>query len=846
MKHDNKKTLLLVEDEFLVAMAQQQELEEYGYAVVHANTGENAIELSKENTEIKLILMDIDLGKGIDGIEAAELILKNQNIPIVFLSSHMEPEIVEKTERITSYGYVVKSSSITVLDASIKMAFKLFEANNITEKHRQQLVITLNSIGDAVITTDTKGMVSNMNPVAEKLTGWDLEAACGMPLKKVFNIINAETRKSIDNPVGKVLETGQIIGLANHTVLIARDKKEYQIADSAAPIINLNGLTIGVVLVFRDVSEEYKIREDLQRSEKQHRLLFESMIDGVCLHEIVYDNSLKAINYKILDVNHRYEQILRLKKKDVIGKLATEVYQTDEAPYLETYAKVAETGKIDQFEVYFPPMEKHFLISIFSPGKGKFATVFEDITERRRIENTLKESMEDLRESQRIARVGNWRLNISTNNVSWSEELYKMYGLDPSLPPPLYNEQDKIFTPESWDRLSNALSQTVETGIPYELELETLTADGSSGWMWVRGEAEFDTEGTIISLRGAAQDISERKRLENKLKESELQFRNMANAGLALIWRSGTDKLCNYFNKPWLEFTGRTMEQELGNGWTEGVHPDDFDRCLETYVAAFDKREPFEMEYRLHHTSGQYRIILDLGTPNFNSHGEFIGYIGHCFDITERKKNEEEIRQQLLEKETLITEVHHRIKNNFATIEGLLSLQANSAANDEVKSALQKSILRIQSTRVLYEKLLISNDYQEVSIKSYIKSLVDVLVLVFPEVNNITIERNIMDFIISSKKAILVGIIINELMTNVFKYAFNGKNGGTVIIDLKKFKNTIMLTIKDNGIGIETSDEINSTSGFGLTIVKMLAEQLNGTFTINNDNGTSSIIQFEI
>ena len=738
-----KRHCFLVEDEFLVAMAQQQELEEYGYAVVHANTGENAIELSKENTEIKLILMDIDLGKGIDGIEAAELILKNQNIPIVFLSSHMEPEIVEKTERITSYGYVVKSSSITVLDASIKMAFKLFEANNITEKHRQQLVITLNSIGDAVITTDTKGMVSNMNPVAEKLTGWDLEAAFGMPLKKVFNIINAETRKSIDNPVGKVLETGQIIGLANHTVLIARDKKEYQIADSAAPIINLNGLTIGVVLVFRDVSEEYKIREDLQRSEKQHRLLFESMIDGVCLHEIVYDNSLKAINYKILDVNHRYEQILRLKKKDVIGKLATEVYQTDEAPYLETYAKVAETGKIDQFEVYFPPMEKHFLISIFSPEKGKFATVFEDITERRRIENTLKESMEDLRESQRIARVGNWRLNISTNNVSWSEELYKMYGLDPSLPPPLYNEQDKIFTPESWDRLSNALSQTVETGIPYELELETLTADGSSGWMWVRGEAEFDTEGTIISLRGAAQDISERKRLENKLKESELQFRNMANAGLSLIWRSGTDKLCNYFNKPWLEFTGRTMEQELGNGWTEGVHPDDFDRCLETYVAAFDKREPFEMEYRLHHTSGQYRIILDLGTPNFNSNGEFIGYIGHCFDITERKKNEEEIRQQLSEKETLITEVHHRIKNNFATIEGLLSLQANSAANDEVKSALQKSILRIQSTRVLYEKLLISNDYQEVSIKSYIESLIDVLVLVFPEVKNITISKEI-------------------------------------------------------------------------------------------------------
>ncbi|HKK82518.1 MAG TPA: PAS domain S-box protein, partial [Prolixibacteraceae bacterium] len=136
-----------------------------------------------------------------------------------------------------------------------------------------------------------------------------------------------------------------------------------------------------------------------------------------------------------------------------------------------------------------------------------------------------------------------------------------------------------------------------------------------------------------------------------ELEESENQYRNLANAGLALIWTAGTDKLCNYFNEPWLKFTGKTLEQEIGNGWTKGVHPDDFDRCMETYVAAFDKREPFEMEYRLRHASGEYRVILDMGTPNYTSRGEFVGYIGHCFDITEReqiekalKKSEEKMR----------------------------------------------------------------------------------------------------------------------------------------------------------------------------------------------------------
>jgi len=133
-------------------------------------------------------------------------------------------------------------------------------------------------------------------------------------------------------------------------------------------------------------------------------------------------------------------------------------------------------------------------------------------------------------------------------------------------------------------------------------------------------------------------DITEQKKAEKALLESETQFRNLANSSSTLIWTSGTDKLCNYFNETWLKFTGRTLEQEMGNGWAEGVHPDDFDRCLATYISAFNKQEAFEMEYRLLHVSGEYKWILDMGTPNFNSNNEFIGYIGNCYDINERKE----------------------------------------------------------------------------------------------------------------------------------------------------------------------------------------------------------------
>src|SRR4030095_1216832 len=113
----------------------------------------------------------------------------------------------------------------------------------------------------------------------------------------------------------------------------------------------------------------------------------------------------------------------------------------------------------------------------------------------------------------------------------------------------------------------------------------------------------------------------------------------MADAAPALIWMSDVDKLCNYFNKGWLDFTGRTLEQELGNGWSEGVHPDDYERCINTYTTAFDKREPFEMEYRLKTARGNYRWILDRGLPRYEEN-EFVGYIGCCLDIHSKKRTE--------------------------------------------------------------------------------------------------------------------------------------------------------------------------------------------------------------
>src|SRR5438034_1703051 len=132
---------------------------------------------------------------------------------------------------------------------------------------------------------------------------------------------------------------------------------------------------------------------------------------------------------------------------------------------------------------------------------------------------------------------------------------------------------------------------------------------------------------------------------EAGLRESEARFRNMANTAPVMIWMSDTNKLCTFLNKTWLEFVGRTVGQELGNGWSENVHPDDLQNCLETYVEAFDDRQPFVMQYRLKRHDGEYRWISDSGVPRYDAQGKFIGYIGSCVDVTELLRKEEALRE---------------------------------------------------------------------------------------------------------------------------------------------------------------------------------------------------------
>jgi PAS domain S-box-containing protein len=261
--------LLIVEDEGIVALNIQTRLEGLGYNVVASiSSGEEAIEVAGE-TRPDLILMDIKLDGKVDGIEAAAEIRRLFQLPVVYLTAYTNDETLNRAKLTEPYGYILKPFEARDLCTTIEVALYKYQMEQQLREREQWLSTTLKSIGDAVITTDTEGLVTFMNPVAEALTRWRLEEVIGNDLTRVFQTINEKTRAVVENPVLLALQQGITVGLENHTLLVTKDGAEIPIDDSAAPIKDEVGKILGAVLVFHDNIEKQQSEARLEKNNER-------------------------------------------------------------------------------------------------------------------------------------------------------------------------------------------------------------------------------------------------------------------------------------------------------------------------------------------------------------------------------------------------------------------------------------------------------------------------------------------------------------------------------------------------------------------------------------------------
>ena len=274
-------------------------------------------------------------------------------------------------------------------------------------------------------------------------------------------------------------------------------------------------------------------------------------------------------------------------------------------------------------------------------ASGNIRSVLEsnrDITEAKRVEEALYR-LAAIVESSDDAIVAKSLDGIIT---SWNKAAERIFGYtaNEAIGQPIY----LIIPPDRRDEEKNILARIGRGERIDHFQTVRRHKDGTLLDVSVTISPVRDSSGYLIGASKVARDITAQKRTEQALRESEQRYQAVTDASPVMIWMSGTNKLCHYFNKGWLDFVGRTLEQEAGKGWTENVHPDDFERCLHTYVSNFDAQRPFEMEYRLRHHSGQYRWIFDRGVPRYAPDGTFEGYVGGCLDIHAQKAGAQKVR----------------------------------------------------------------------------------------------------------------------------------------------------------------------------------------------------------
>lgn len=550
-------------------------------------------------------------------------------------------------------------------------------------------------------------------------------------------------------------------------------------------------------------------------------------------------------------------------------KKQAKIHGFEESSYLKALAKVPiiSQDKVKTAMDFLLNMTK-----VISEITSQKLEQIELNKQREKNEEALRHSEEDLKKSQRIAHVGSWRLDLASNHVVWSEELYRMYGFDPSSPPPPYTEHQKLFTPESWNKLSTALTNTRETGIPYELELETLREDGSRGWMWVHGEVIRDATGTTVGLRGVTQDITGRKQTEEALKTSEKKYHSLfKNAQVALFRNRLSDGKILEINERYAKMSGYSniedcmAEFNAADAWVDPNGRKEFLRILH--------KNGFISDY-------ETEIIRRDGTHIWISFSATIfpeqGFLeGSIVDITERKRserNQEKLQLQLNQAQKmesvgrLAGGVAHDFNNMLSIILGNAEIimedvdPSNPIVTNleeiykaaERSSSLTRQLLAFARKQTIAPKILNLNHVLADMLKMLMRLIGEDIDLTWNPAPNLwsvkidpsQIDQILANLCVNARDSIKsVGKVTIETGNISFDEAYckehQGFNPGSYV----------MMAVSDNGSGMDkkildklfepffTTKSIGQGTGLGLATVYGIVKQNHGFINVYSEPG---------
>lgn len=649
----------------------------------------------------------------------------------------------------------------------------------------------------------------------------------------------------------------------------------------------------------KEMEERRRTEEALRSSEACYRSLFDSMSEGFAFHEIITDEDGTPSDYRFLEINPAFERLTGLKRPDLIGKRVLEVLPGIETHWIENYGRVALTGEPLHMEEYSSELRRWYEIFAYQTAHGQFAVVFSDITARKATEQRLEQENREIALVNRILRV----FTETTGDELFDQVLaivqeglasrHGVFGYiaEPGLLicPSLSKMLDECeiagkcirYPPEKWKGLwARALREkcALYNNEPSRVPPGHPAIDNNlAAPVFFRGEVigllnlankeggYTETDRALLeTMAGRIAPLlyawiqkklreDERAKTEAELRQSRKDLDRAQEVGQIGSWRldvvrnvlTWSDENHRIFGVP--KNTPMTYETFL-----EQVHPDDRQSVDSKWKASL-LGEDYDLEHRII-VDGEVRWVREKAYLEFDEAGELLGGFGISQDITERKQaehalseREERIRVSLEEKEVLLKEIHHRVKNNMQVISSLVALQADELQDPAMRSVLLDVTDRVRSMALVHEKLYQSGDLARVDFAEYARSLLNYLWRAHgTRASGIRLAMDLAPVWLSVNEALPCGLILNELVSNALKHAFRGRTDGEVAVSLGDSpQRGVRLGVRDDGRGLPEWFDWRQARSLGLRLVQMLAGQLNADVEVSGRKGTEFIITFE-